>query len=354
MTRFFHRVNKPVAQAPGTLHYTGEQIVDEVRIDVIDYDATDYRTVDRASLADCAGYRDRPTITWINVTGLHDVDLVRQLGEQYGVHPLVLEDVVNTHQRPKFEDYDDHLFIVCRMLRSGANATDVVSEQLSLVVGHGFVLSFQERPGDVFEPVRRRLQRPQGRFRQRHADYLAYALLDAVVDHYFVIAGAFGEAIEDLELRIEGDRGSAALGEIHRLKRELVLLRRTTWPLREITTGMLRSESPLIDDETDPFLRDVLDHAQHVIDAIDSFRDVLTTLHDLTMANAGNQLNDVMKVLTIFASIFVPLTFVAGIYGMNFEHMPELGWRWSYPAFWLAILAMAGGMLVYFRRKRWW
>jgi magnesium transporter len=353
MPRFFHRITKPIAQSPGTLAYTGVQKVERPQIDVIDFDRQDITVLEDVELAACFGYRESPTVTWIDVVGLHDVELVRRLGERFGIHPLVLEDVLNANQRPKLEDFDDHLFLVCRMLRTERGQTAVSSEQLSIVVGPGYVISFQEQPGDVFEPVRQRLRRPQGRLRQRSADYLAYALLDAVIDQYFLLAEAFGEAIEDLEDQLERDEASAVLGDIHLLKRELVLLRRAAWPLREITMSLIRSDSSLLDASTVPFLRDAHDHTQQVVDAVDSFRDLLAGLHDLMMANASNRLNDVMKVLTIFASIFVPLTFVAGIYGMNFAHMPELGWRWSYPLFWVVIAGIAGGMLVYFRRKKW-
>ncbi|MEZ4388919.1 MAG: magnesium/cobalt transporter CorA [Candidatus Krumholzibacteriia bacterium] len=353
MSSLFQRVTKPIAQSPGTIQFAGKRHVDHVGIQIIDYDRDQVDIRHVTDVAECFGYRDTPTVTWINVDGVHDEQVIRVLGERFGVHPLALEDVANTHQRPKLEDYDDHLFVVCRMLRAEPGTTRVLSEQLSLVLGRGFLLSFQERPGDVFDPVRERLQRPQGRLRNGGADYLTYVLLDAVIDHYFVVAETFGEAIEDLETLVLTDTAKDPLNTLHGLKRELVQLRRAVSPLRDVLTGMGRNESPLVDSSTSTFLRDAHDHAVQVNDTVESFRDMLTSLQDLAMANMSNRMNDVMKVLTVFASIFVPLTFVAGVYGMNFEHMPELGWRWAYPAFWGVILAMTSAMLAYFRRKKW-
>ncbi len=353
MAELFHRVTKPLAQSPGTIHFSGKQRVDQVGIQIIDFDRDhlDVRTVDDVS--ECFGYRDTPTITWINVNGLHDTEVIRVLGERFGVHPLALEDVVSTQQRPKIEDYDDHLFLICRMLRVEPGTTKVQSEQLRLVLGRGFLLSFQERPGDVFNPVRERLKRPQGRLRNGHADYLAYCLVDAVIDNYFVVGETFGEAIEDLEALVLADTAQDPLNTIHGLKRELVMLRRAVSPLRDVVAELRRNDSPLVDASTATFLRDAHDHAVQVNETVESFRDLLTGLQDLAMANMSNRMNDVMKVLTIFASIFVPLTFVAGVYGMNFEHMPELGWPWAYPVFWTIIVSITSAMLVYFRRKKW-
>jgi magnesium transporter len=353
MTRFFHRVTRPAAQPPGTVEFTGEQHVEQVSIDTTGYDGDTLVVREGVTPAECAESLHSATVTWIDVIGVHDAALIRDLGERFGVHALALEDVVNTHQRPKLDIYGDHLYVVCRMLRFDREANRVHSEQLSLVLGHGFVISFQERPGDVFAPVRKRLQRAHGRLRRGGADYLAYALLDAVIDNYFLVAEAFGETIEDLEEQLLREGHPDPLDDTHRLKRELVLLRRAAWPLREVMSALVRTDSELVATETVPYLRDALDHANQVGDAIETFRDMLASLHELTMAHASNRLNDVMKVLTIFASIFVPLTFVAGVYGMNFAHMPELTWRWSYPLFWVVILMLGGSMVVYFRRKKW-
>jgi magnesium transporter len=353
MSRLFHRVTKPAAQAPGTVEYTGERKVDRVTIKIIDYAGEQFDEREVTDIAECLAYRETDTVTWININGLHDTDLINDLGRHYDLHPLVLEDIVNYHQRPKLEDFGNTLFLVCRMLRLDPQTTEIHSEQLSLVLGANFLVTFQEVPGDVFEPVRQRLRAGRGRLRRHGPDYLAYALIDAVVDSYFGVAEKFGEQIEAMEETLLAEPTTEALGALHGLKRELVLLRRAVWPMREVVAGLDRLESELMGDHVSPFLRDIHDHVIQVADTIESFRDMLASLQDLYMSNVSNRMNDVMKVLTIFASIFVPLTFVAGIYGMNFSFMPELQWKWSYPIFWGVILAMVMGMLQYFRRKKW-
>lgn len=353
MARLMHRTAKPAAQAPGTVEYRGVQKVDRATIKLIDYDGECFeeRMVD--DVTECFGYRDKETVTWINVNGLHDTDLLKQLGAHYGLHPLVLEDIVNTHQRPKMEDFGGYLYIVARMLSLQTDKLELVSEQISFVIGPRFVLTFQERPGDVLEPVRERLRHGNGKIRTNGSGYLSYALLDAVVDHYFLVLEGFSDAIEAMEETMLADPGLEDLQQIHFLKREMIQLRRAVWPLREVVVGLERGDFALIGEYVSPYLRDLYDHLIQVADVVDSFRDMLSGLQDLYMSSVSNRMNDVMKVLTIFASIFVPLTFVAGVYGMNFEHMPELGWRWSYPIFWCIIVTLGGTMLAFFRRKKW-
>ena len=353
MPSLFHRIGKPPAQAPGTIEFVGEQKVEHVEIKLIDYNAVDL--VERAveDFHECFGYRDTETVSWINVNGLHDNDLIRELGSHFKVHPLALEDIVNTHQRPKMEDYGDHLFIVVRMLSLDADEGRLKSEQVSLVIGPNSLLTFQERPGDVFEPVRERLRRGRARIRKAGPGYLGYAILDAVVDHYFKVLEGYAEAIEILEEEVLDNPTENVLQRIHHLKREMVLLRRAVWPVREVVTRLERDETSLISDEVAPFLRDLQDHVLQVADTVDAFRDILSGLQDLYLSSLSNRMNDVMKVLTIFASIFVPLTFIAGIYGMNFEHMPELAWRWSYPIFWVVIIVIVVTLLALFHRRKW-
>jgi len=353
MIRLFHRVTRPAAQAPGTVAFTGERKVADVTIKVIDYDEERYEEREIDGFADCAGYRDTDSCTWINVNGLHETPLLRELGDHFGLHRLVLEDVANTHHRPKVEDFGDYLYVVCRMLSLADDGVHLRSEQISLVIGRNYLLSFQERPGDVLEPVRERLRKGKGRIRKGGAGYLGYALLDSVVDHYFYVVEAFGEQIEALEDELLAQPTMETLHKVHALKREMVLLRRAVRPLREVVASLERDEPPLLGSDVTPYLRDVYDHVIQVADAVDSFRDILSGLQDLYLSSVSNRMNEVMKVLTIFASIFVPLTFVAGIYGMNFEHMPELGWRWSYPVLWGVIVTLVVVMLGYFRRKKW-
>jgi magnesium transporter len=349
----FKKSGKKVAAAPGTMHFVGEQKVDEVKISLIDYDPDKIEERELANVAECLPFRDTPSTSWINVYGLHDIEALRSIGDHFGLHPLVQEDIVNTHQRPKLEDFGNYLFIVARMIRYDPDDGRVESEQVSIVVGRGVILSFQERPGDVFEGVRERLRQGRGRIRGGGAGYLAYALLDAIVDHYFGVLETLGEVIENLERELLATPEESHLNQIHELKREMLFMRRSTWPLREVVGGLLRGESPHIAETAEPFVRDVYDHVIQVADGIDTFREMLSGLQDLYLSSASNRMNDVMKVLTIFASIFVPLTFVAGIYGMNFEHMPELGWKWSYAVFWAAVLIVGGAMVAFFRRKGW-
>ncbi len=347
------RRSKKAGLPPGTLVYTGEQLVESVRITVIDYDEQHFDERQVTSLEECVPFRATPTVTWINVDGLHDVNVIAKLGRTFDIHPLILEDILSTGQRPKLEDFDQGLFIVLRMLSFSDDHQTVESEQVSLIVGPNFVLSFQERIGDVFDFVRDRIRNGKGRIRKLGSDYLAYSLLDAIVDSYFAVLEKLGEKIEALEEEVVTNPRERTLRQIHALKHEMITLRRSIWPLRELIGGLQRSESPLIAKSTSVYLRDVYDHTIQIIDTIESFRDMVTGLLDIYLSSLSNRMNEVMKVLTIIATLFIPLTFIAGIYGMNFEHMPELSWRYGYAAVWVVMIAVAAVMLVYFRRKKW-
>ncbi|NLF32127.1 MAG: magnesium/cobalt transporter CorA [Planctomycetes bacterium] len=338
---------------PGTPVFIGERRAEPPRITLIDYDEAEVleRRVDGVEA--CLPFRHTPTTTWINVDGLQDVEMVQALCEGFAVHPLVQEDILNTGQRPKCDEYDQYLYIVVKMLRWDRTRGEVDAEQVSLILGRNVVLSFQERPGDVFDPVRQRLRSGKGRVRKHGADYLAYCLLDAVVDGYFEVLEHIGDTIENIEDELVNHSSPATLRTIHRLKRESLMLHRNVWPLREVVQGLDRSDSALVAKATHPYLRDVLDHAVKVVDTVATFRDMLTGMLDIYLSSLSNRTNDVMKVLTIIATIFIPLTFIAGVYGMNFHHMPELQWRWAYPAVLALMAAIAAAMLVYFRRKRW-
>jgi len=344
---------KKAGSPPGTLVHIGEKKTESVRITYIDYDEQNFEEKQVTDIKECFPFKETPTVTWINIDGIHDVDIIEKIGKHYNLHPLILEDILHTTQRPKFEDYDSHLFIVLRMLMSASEKQLIQSEQVSIVVGHKFVLSFQESVGDVFEPIRDRLRNSKGRIRKMDSDYLAYALLDAVVDGYFSVLETIGDTIESMEERLAKDPTEAILRQIHSLKREMILLRKSIWPLRELIGNLQRSESDLIAQSTDVFLRDVYDHTIQVIDTVESFRDIVSGMLDLYLSSISNKMNAVMKVLTIIATIFIPLTFVAGIYGMNFEYMPELKWRWSYALVWLVMIVIALGMIKYFRKKKW-
>jgi magnesium transporter len=345
--------SKRAGLSPGTLIHVGRARTERARIRVIDYAENKLEEKELATIEECFPYRDKPTVTWINVDGVHQIEIIEKIGKHFGLHPLILEDIVNTHQRPKCDDYDDHLFIVLKMLGYDEARGEVSSEQVSLVLGKNYVISFQETEGDVFDPVRERIRGGKGRIRKMGADYLAYALIDAIVDHYFIILEKLGERIETLEEEMVTDPDVDTLTRTHKLKRQMLVLRKCVWPLREVVSRLERGESTLIRKPTHVFLRDVYDHTIQVIDTIETDRDMLSGLLDLYLSTVSNKMNAVMKVLTIIATIFIPLTFIAGIYGMNFEFMPELHWHWGYPIALLIMLAVGVIMLLFFRKRKW-
>jgi magnesium transporter len=338
---------------PGTLVHLGEKKIEKVHISYIDYDEQNFQEKHISKIEECFTLKATPTVSWINIDGLHEVEILEKLGKQFELHPLMLEDILNTDQRPKQEDFDKHLFIVLKMLSFDEETQSVDSEQISVVLGENFVISFQERIGDVFDPIRERIRNAKGRIRKMGPDYLMYTLLDAIVDNYFGILEKLGDKIQAMEDVLVSDPTEKTLKQIHYLKREMIYLRRSVWPLRELISGIERSESPLIKESTDAYLRDVYDHTIQVIDTVETFRDIVSGMLDTYLSSISNRMNSVMKVLTIIATIFIPLTFVAGIYGMNFQNMPELKWRWGYPAVLLVMIIIAGAMLIYFKRKKW-
>ncbi len=353
MARLFRGRARKLGLPPGTPVHVGERRADKALITVIDYNETELVEKELESVEECATFKARPTVTWINVDGVHDISIIESIGEQFGVHPLVLEDIASTGQRPKMEEYDDHLFLVLRMLSYSARTEKVEAEQVSIILGGNLVISFQERRGDVFDPVRERIRAAKGRIRKMGSDYLVYSLMDAIVDNYFVICEKLGEKIEPVQETLVGDPSPGVLHRVHVLKGEVLSLRKSVWPLREVISGLERAEVPFFQKETRLYLRDVYDHTIQVIDAIEMYRDMIAGMVDLYLSSVSNRMNEVMKVLTIIATIFIPLTFVAGVYGMNFAHMPELGWRWGYPAVLVLMLAIAVGMLLHFRRRGW-
>jgi magnesium transporter len=353
LVRFFRKMSKKAGLPPGTLVADVEKGAAPVKITVIDYDGESYEESVVEAGTDCRLFLEKPTVTWVNVDGVHRVDVLEELGECFGLHPLVLEDIANTDQRPKTDDFGDYLFVVLKMLDYDRDAGDLSTGQISLVLGPNYVLSFQEREGGVFDAVRDRIRNSKGRIRKLQSDYLAYALLDIVVDNYFVILEQIGEKVGSLEEDLIENPKPETLQSIHEMKREMIILRKSVWPLREVVNGFERTDPPLVRESTRVFLKDVYDHTIQVIDAVETYRDVLSGMLDLYLSTVSNRMNEVMKVLTIIATIFIPLTFVAGIYGMNFQFMPELRWCWSYPLVWLAMVIVAVSMVFFFKRKRW-
>ncbi|OGF56308.1 MAG: magnesium and cobalt transport protein CorA [Candidatus Fraserbacteria bacterium RBG_16_55_9] len=353
MPKFVRRRSQKAGLSPGTLVHIGEKKTEKVRITLIDYDEAHAQEKEVRAVEECFPFREERTVTWINVDGLHRVDVIEALGKHFGLHPLVLEDILSTGQRPKMEDFEDHIFIVLRMLSDSEKKKGTEDEQVSLILGQNFVLSFQETEGDVFDSIRERIRNGKGRIRKMGADYLAYALIDAIVDHYFAILERLGDRIESLSEEMVINPTPKTLHEIQHLKREMIFLRKSIWPLREVISGLQRGESSLFKDSTLIYLRDVYDHTIQVIDTIETFRDMIAGMLEIYLSSLSHKMNEIMKVLTIIATIFIPLTFIAGVYGMNFDYMPELRWHWGYFAIWAIMLVIAGGMLVYFRRKKW-
>jgi len=348
------RKRTPPGAAPGTISIDPK--APKPHIHVIAYNKNEVveREVERVSDLD-EFLNDWPTV-WINVDGLGDADVLREIAERFGLHRLALEDVVNVHQRAKVEPYDDQLYIVARMI---TREPRIDQEQVSIFLGEGYVLSFQERPGDCFDRVRQRIRKGSGRIRQAGADYLAYALLDAITDAYFPCLEVYGDELEEIESSVIQRPDLQVMQRVYAIKRELLSLRRAAWPMREAMNVLIREDSHFVTEETRIYLRDVYDHAIQIIDVVETFRELAASQMDLYLSAVGQRTNEIMKVLTIFAAIFIPLTFIAGIYGMNFDsgasrwNMPELEWRFGYPAVLFVMLATAAGLLWYFRRKGW-
>ena len=353
MGKVFKRASKVAGLPPGTLVHVGEKRLDRATINVFDYDEESLSEKDVPKPEDCFAFRDKPTVTWINVNGLHDVSIIEQLGTHFGLHPLVMEDILHTAQRPKVEDYDQYIYAVVKMLTYDDETREIGAEQVSLILGSRFVLSFQEREGDVFGPVRQRIRSAKGRIRKMGADYLLHGLLDSVVDGYFTVLEKVNERAETLQDALTTELIPTTQREIHELRRQLIFLRKSVWPLREAVGALQRGQSTLISDSTDVYLRDLYDHTIQVMETVDTLRDMCSGLLDIYLASISNRMNEIMKVLTIIASLFIPLTFIAGVYGMNFEHMPELAWRWSYPVVWVVMIGAVASMLVYFRKRGW-
>lgn len=353
MQKLTTHLSKKTGLPPGTAVFVGEQKADEVKITVIDYnkDRIEVQTV--GSVEDCFPYKDRPTVTWINVDGMHDADVVERLGQHYGLHPLMIEDILNTRQRLKVDIFDEYLLVVLKMPWYDDATEEINIEQVSIILGRNFVLTFQEQEGDVFENIRSRISHNKGHLRKTGADYLAYALMDAIVDGYFAILDHFGEEIEELDDAITKEPDPEILRTIHALKRDLIVFRKTVSPLRNMMHELSYQESPLIQQSTSIYLRDLYDHVIQVIEATETFRDMMSGLHDVYLSSVSNKMNEIMQFLTIVGTIFIPLTFIAGIYGMNFDVIPELHWRWGYFAVLGLMLCVGLGLLFYFKKKRW-
>lgn len=339
---------------PGSLIHVGEVRELVGNISITDYNKGKFEQRKLESIEEIVQYKDSDTVTWVTIEGLANVGIVERVGEIFGIHQLVLEDILNTNQRPKFEEYEDHLYIVLKCLLPGGEDFTVLSEQVSLLVLKNFVIMFKEKKDDIFHPIHQRIKSSTGKFVSLGSDYLAYAILDFIVDQNFVLLDLLDDSITSLEdSLLVGEPTQEMLYKIQRLKREMIGIRRYVSPVRELVSEMTHSESDLIDESTHLFLRDVSDHSIRVVESIESYRDILTGLLDIYVSSVNNKMNEIMKVLTVFTSIFIPLTFISGIYGMNFEHMPELKSEWAYPVVWGLFITIPVILLVFFKRKKW-
>lgn len=353
MARFFKKRVEAKGLAPGSLVFIGNQKIEKSSMKIIHYDKEHLEEIDIASVEEIPALKGAKSVSWLNIYGIHDTELIQRIGEIYDLHPLVLEDILNTGQRPKLDEFNNCHFLAMKMLQYDEEEQQVNAEQLSLVLGKDFLITFQERPGDVFEPVRDRIRKHKGRIRSSGNDYLAYALMDTVIDNYIYIVERIGEQIEDLEEKILENPQQETLNQINAFKHEISFLGKVIRPAREMVTRLTRTESDLFHKNTLPFVKDLLDLVTHTTETIDTYREILSDYLNIYHTSMSNRMNEVMKILTIFAAIFIPLTFIAGIYGTNFEYIPELGFRYSYFIMWGVIVVVTIIMLRYFRRKKW-
>ncbi|MFX0122388.1 MAG: magnesium/cobalt transporter CorA [Candidatus Hodarchaeota archaeon] len=344
---------KKIGLPPGTPVFIGRKKTDEIRITVLDYDESKYEENEVKTVEECLPFKERPTITWVNVDGLHETSVLEKFGIHFNLHPLLLEDVLNTDQRPKIDDYENHLYVVLKMLNYNEERKSVIIEQVSIILGKNYVLSFQERPEDVFNPIRERIKGKKGKIRSYGADHLLYALIDVIIDNYFLILERISERIELLEDEIVTTPGTETLQVIHSLKTNIIFIRKAVWPLRELISRLERGGSVLIQAEAQKYFRDVYDHTIQVIDTVETLRDIVSGMLDIYLSSISNKMNEVMKVLTIIATIVIPMTVISGIYGMNFQSMPELTWPIGYPMALSLMLLVALIMISYFWKKGW-
>jgi magnesium transporter len=350
---FFKRRLKTIGLPPGSLVYAGKTTTEKITIQLVRYDDKDFEEKALEEIEECVPYLDKGGVVWIHINGLHDIDLIRKTGELFDIHQLLLEDILNLDQRPKVEEYGDNLLLILKSLHFKDESSEVEIEQISILIGDRYVISFQEQEGDVFNSLRDRIRSDLGRIRKSGNDYLAYALTDAIVDNYFLILEQLSEEINQLEDEVRERPTRETTHRIASIKRRLLKVRRAVWPLREVLHTLGRGENRRISKSLEMYIRDTYDNAIQIIDAIETLRDLVSSLHDSYLSSISFQMNKVMNILTIIATIFIPLTFIAGIYGMNFKYMPELAWKLGYPIILSAMAVLGGGMFFLFKRKKW-
>jgi len=338
---------------PGSLVHVGEVHEHEHKITLIDYNKSTLTRSTINSIEELLPYRTTDSVTWVIIDGLQDVSIIDAIGRHFDIHALVLEDILNTHQRPKFEEFDDYLYIVIKALSLADDDFNVEYEQVSLLLLDKFVFTFKEKPDALFESLLTRLSNDKSQIRNLGTDYLTYIIMDAIVDEYFALQDSFDELIENVEDELLANPSAQTLNTIQKIKRELIFLRRSVSPMRELLAAIQRSESQLLHDKTKRYFGDIYDHVIRVSEAMESYRDLIAGMLDIYLSSVSNKMNETMKILTVFASIFIPLTFIAGVYGMNFEYMPELKWKWGYPALWCVFIGVSVFLLRFFKKKDW-
>ena len=347
------KTSAKVGLPPGSIIHVGEQKIEKVKITLTEYDEKNVEICEINSVEEIDPYTDTPQVTWVNVCGLHDTELIKQIGEKFNIHPLVLEDILNTETRPKIEITDSYIFIAMKMLSYNKSEDQVDTEQVSFILGNSFVFSFLEKSDSVFKPIKDRITEQFGRVRKQPSDYLFYALMDVVVDQYYLVLEQIEQNIESLDDEVTTNSDRSQIEKIYTLKNKILLTRRSLWPLRDIFTRLTREETKLINKKIVPYLRDLLDHTMHITETIEFQREITISLMETHLSMMSYKMNEVMKVLTVIATIFIPLTFIVGIYGMNFPNMPEMKWPWAYFALWGVMISVVLFMLFYFKRKKW-
>lgn len=353
MFKILKKSSKKAGLPPGTLVHIGEKKVEQTRITIIDYDEDNFIEKEVQSIEDCFPFKDKPTVTWINIDGLHDVDLIEKLGSHFDIHPLILEDIVHTGQRPKVEDFENYVYFVLMMLYYNDESENIEEEQFSIIMGPNVVITFQEKVGDVFKIIRGRIHNGKLRIRKGNTEFLTYRLIDTIVDNYFLVLEKLEEKIEILDEELLLKPTKETLQSIYTLRKKLLSLRKSIWPLKDVISSIEKEDISFISESMLIYFRDIYDHMIRLIETIEIFREMVSSMLDTYLTNVSNKMNEVMKVLTIIATIFIPLTFIAGIYGMNFKYMPELEWKWGYAGVWFIMIVIVCLMFVYFRKKKW-
>ncbi|MDD3263345.1 MAG: magnesium/cobalt transporter CorA [Candidatus Nanoarchaeia archaeon] len=353
MSRLIKNTFKIIGASPGTSVFIGDQKTNEIKISLLQYNQSGFLEKEIKNLNELENIDEKSYINWLNIDGLHEIKIIDYIGKKYNIHSLIIEDILNTQQTPKIEIFDDYIYITLKMFDFNETKESINVEQISLILNDKNVISFQEKTGDIFEPIRKRIKETSSRIRKLDSDYLLYSIIDIIVDYYFLILEKIGDKIEILEEELVIEPKKNTLKEIYKLKRELLFLRKSVWPIRENVNKLEKSDSQLIKKSTSPYLRDLYDHSIQIIDTIETSRDLLGGMLDLYLSSINNKMNEIMKVLTIISTIFIPLTFISGVYGMNFKHMPELEWKLGYFIILGIMFLISIFMLFFFRKKKW-